>query len=67
MRLFSILRIFITPHFSFLTILCSLILYIIYKSDVPGKFPTEKKIAKWGSIAYLLIGLLSFVFSRLVD
>ncbi|MDN5277155.1 MAG: hypothetical protein PWR01_1120 [Clostridiales bacterium] len=64
MSMFSISRIFITPYFSFLTILCSLILYMIYRSDVPGKFPKEQKIAKWGGFVYLVIGVLSFIFSR---
>lgn len=67
MSMFRVSQVFITPYFSLLTLFCSLVLFVLYRSDQPERFPQEKKIAKWGSIAYLLLGLTSFIFSRLVS
>lgn len=67
MSMFPISRVFITPYFSLLTVFCSLVLFVLYRSDQPERFSNEKKIAKWGSIVYLLLGLTSFIFSRLVS
>lgn len=56
--------IFMDSYFSLLMILCSLILFIVYGLEVPGKFPKEHKVAKWGGVVYLAIGLLLFILSR---
>lgn len=65
MGLFStILNILMTHYFSLLMIFSSLILFVVYGLEVPGKFPREQKIAKWGSLAYLAIAVLFFIVSR---
>ncbi|GEM_PF-1093214 len=67
MNLFSMItEILLTPYFSSLMILCSLVLFIIYGLEVPDKFPRERGTAKWGSLVYLVIGVLSFIIARFV-
>ncbi|NLX71134.1 MAG: hypothetical protein GX024_09655 [Clostridiales bacterium] len=55
-------RVLISPYFSFLLVLCSLLLYIVYRSEEGGRFPVERKIAKYGSLIYLALGVITFIF-----
>jgi hypothetical protein len=44
-------------------VLCSLLLYLIYRSEEGGKFPVERSIAKWGSVIYFAVGAMSYIVS----
>jgi hypothetical protein len=64
MNLFAISRIFITPYFSLIMIVCGLLLYMVCRSDGLNNFPTERKVAKWGALLYLALSIASFIFNR---
>jgi hypothetical protein len=59
--LFVISHIFLSPYLSLTLFLCSFLLYIVSFSNQKNNFPIERKIAKWGSIVYLSLGLISII------
>lgn len=56
-------RILLSHYFSLIMVLCSLLLYLIYRSEEGGKFPVERSIAKWGSVIYFAVGAMSYIVS----